>query len=335
MKKFDLLICDMTTPHPYEQQTLQTQAMGGTEASVIRVAEGLASLGAHVGVVQHNLNQILMGENAYYIPLSMLDELTTHNYVALRGTQFFDKFPKANKYSWHEDVPNNKFVSMKESFLKHNVTVIAASKWHKGAMQQLICNPNDIVNPKITYIYNPCPDEIYIPKSIDVKYDANKLVWIASPHKGLNKAVKMFERLVEVSGNQNYRLHLFNPGYCPSSEFQSKYVVNHGPVPAKTLWQHVSESLCVFYPTEFEETFGCIAAEANALHVPVLTCPIAALNETVSSQRQFVPRNDPKAVIDTVIRWNKEERPKVWGNDEFRSSNVVQSWYNLLTRKNT
>lgn len=331
MKKFDLIIVDTTCPFPYEAQTLQTKAMGGTEASVIRVSEGLGAMGATVGVVQHNLNQLVAGPHAFYLPMSMLDEIDTYNYVMLRGTQYVDRFPRAKKYSWHEDVPTGRLAAMRETFIDHNVTVIAASKWHKYAIQALICDPNKLDNPRVTHIYNPVPDTIYVPKTLDIKYDKNKLVWIASPHKGLDKAVEMFHRLIDVSDNKDFRLHIFNPGYFADREYDnSHYIVNHGAVPAQELWQHVSESLCVFYPTNFEETFGCIAAEANALHTPVLTCEIAALSETVSSQKQFVKKNDPKDAIDRVIAWHAGDRPKVWGNDDFRMSKVVQDWYSLL-----
>lgn len=336
MKKFDLLICDMTTPMPYEKQTLEVQGLGGTEASVIRVAEGLGACGAHVGVIQHNLNMPLMGEHAYYLPLSMIDEVDCHNFVSLRGTHFLDKFPKAKKYSWHEDLPGDVFKTMREAFVKHDVTVIAASDWHKGVLSKEIHFEGAKDNPPIVRIYNPIEDHLFIPRHTDVKYDRNKLCWVASPHKGLKEGVEIFNKLVEVSGNKDFRLFMFNPGYMLHDMpelYSNRYIVDIGPVPCKELWQHVSESMCLFYPTEFEETFGNIAAEANAVHTPVLTNKVAALGETVSSERQFVPPRDPDAVIERAIEWWKGDRPKVWGNDDFRMTNVVIEWVKLLSRK--
>lgn len=327
---WDLIIGDNTCPHPYELQTLSTQGLGGTEATVIRIAEGLSAMGAKVGVIQHNLDTLLMGKNAYYIPIRMLDEIKTYNYVALRGTHHFNKFPKAKKFSWHEDLPTPTTIKMRDALVDHNVTVIGASKWHKGKLTEAVCDAEKQDNPRVTYIYNPVPDHLYIPKNVDIKYDKNKLVWIASPHKGIDKALEVFSRLVDVSGNKDFRLHVFNPGYFSDKEAQYPWLINHGSVPCDRLWQHVSESLCVFYPTTFEETFGCIAAEANAVHTPVLTSEIAALAETVSSRKQFVPANDPKAVIETVMRWHSGDRPVVWGNESFRLTKVLGDWCNLL-----
>lgn len=339
MKPFDLVISDVTCPFAYETQTLKTQGLGGTEASVIRIAEGLGRLGARVAVLEHNLNDVLMGEHAYYMPIRYIDEIECHNFVSLRGTHFLDRFPKARKLSWHEDLPGDTFKTMLPAFLEHDVTVIAASNWHRETLdneliEELKRNDCDIdKRPPVVRIYNPVEDSLFVPKHIDVKYDRNKLCWVASPHKGLREAVEIFNKLVEVSGNKDFRLYTFNPGYLGyDGFFQNRYLVDVGPVPCADLWQHVSESLCTFYPTEFEETFGNIAAESNAVHTPVLTCKIAALAETVSSDKQFVPRNDPDAVIERVMQWHKGERPKVWGNEEFRTSEVLRAWVRLLSR---
>lgn len=328
---FDLLIMDTTTPNPYEQATLDLQGLGGSEASVIRIAEGLAALGAKVGVMQHNLDQLLMGPSAFYLPMKMLDDVKAHNYVAFRSNRFFDKFPKSKKFTWQQDVPGPNTWSIRDSLIDNNATTICPSEWAKTEYQRVLCDKEKEDNPRIVRIFNPLPDEICIPKSIEVKYDKNKLVWPASPHKGLKEAIELVKRLIDVSGNKDFRLHTFNPGYFKYDGPTERFVVEHGPVPCKELWQEVSESLCVFYPTKFEETFGCIAAEANAVHTPVLTHTIAALSETVSSQRQFVPRNDPKSLIDAAMNWNLGSRPKVWGQDRFRTSEVLKDWVRLLT----
>lgn len=327
---FDLIICDTTSPFPYEPQTLRTRGVGGTEASVIRVAEGLASCGLKVAVMQHGLKDILMGTNAYYIPVSMVDEVGCEYYVMLRGAQFVEKFKRAKKFSWHQDVADHRIMAMRDIFLTHDVTVIAASQWHKQEIQGLICSKDAIENPKVTYIYNPVPDSIYVPRNVEVKYYNTKLVWPASPHKGLKRAIDYVNNLVEVSGNKDFRLHVFNPGYFTEEGLHSPYLINHGPVPCHELWQHVSEALCLFYPTDFKETFGCIAAEANAVHTPVLTSELAGLMETVSSRKQYVVSSSAKNVIDTVIKWSNGERPKVWGQDRFRLTNVIKDWARLL-----
>jgi hypothetical protein len=335
-KKWDVIFIDVSTPTPYEHATLETRAIGGTEATVIRVAEALGFLGLKVAVFEHNLTMPLMGSNAYYLPITELDNADPKAVVMLRGCQFAEKFPNAVKVSLHQDDPTDErlrpmLLGMRDSFIDHNIHVIGASKWHADALKELLYDREKQDNPRIGYIYNPVPDHLYVAPSQEIKYNSDKLVWPASPHKGLNKAVELMERLVEVSGNKNLRLHTFNPGYFQDNKYDSQYVIEHGPVRPAELWQHMSESLCVFYPTSFKETFGCMAAEANAVHTPVLCHEIAALAETVCGHGQFV-KQDPKSIIDTTIRWNRGERPKIYGQERFRLSEVVPRWIKVLSR---
>lgn len=333
--QFDIVFVDTTTPRYYETRTLDIQGIGGTEASVIRIAEALGAFGAKVAVLQHNLPMVLPGEYCNYLPLSMIDDIETRHYVMLRGCQFVEKFPRAKKYSWHQDVPNQLLASMRDTFLEHDVTVIGASDWHKGELQRWLCDSEKKINPKVVRIYNPVPDNIYVPKNTEVKYNPNKLVWVASPHKGLKEALEYMRSVIAFMGNKDIRLHVFNPGYFAAEGItQPDFVINRGSVPCQELWQHMSESLCVFYPTKFEETFGCIAAEANAVHCPVLTNRVAALNETVSSDRQFIAKNDLKNLVDTVVKWHSGDRPKVWGQDRFRLTSVLEDWISLLSTGN-
>ena len=330
--KFDVLFIDVTTPRPYETATLDTEGVGGTEASLIRVAEALGSLGLKVAVVEHNLKMELLGHSVYYLPISQIDNIEADHVIMLRGVQYADLFPKAFKYSWHQDVPTHLMLKMRDMFLQHDVTVVGVSKWHKGAIQSMVCKLDELKNPNVTYIYNPVPDSLYVDKSVSVKYYPNKLVWPASPHKGLEYALELFKRLQELSKHKDWELHVFNPGYAYKELIRAPNVVVHGAVPARELWQHMSEALCVFYPTQFKETFGCIAAEANAVHCPVLTQEIAGLAETVASSNQYV-KYDPKVIIDMVEDWRGGYRPKVHGQDRFRLSEIAVRWLKLFGKR--
>lgn len=329
MTKFDVVFCDVTAPKPYELQTLAVEGLGGTEATMIRLAEGLGSLGLKVAVLEHNLEVPLTGKNAYYLPLKYIDEIKCDNYISLRGCYGVEKFANARKFSLHQDVPTGLMSQMRPKFLEHDITVVAVSKWHKHAIQDLICDPNDVVNPRVVYCYNPVPDSLFVPKDVNVNYYPDKLVWPASPHKGLDRAIGLVGRAIDVSSNNKLRLHVFNPGYFGHDVVLPHYVINHGPVPCAELWQHMSESLCVFYPTAFKETFGCIAAEANAVHTPVLTHRLAALSETVAGKRQFVDTGD-RQIIEKLLQWNQGERPEVYGQDKFRLSEVLKQWIRMF-----
>jgi glycosyltransferase involved in cell wall biosynthesis len=324
---FDVVFLDVTTPRPYFSGTLQTEPLGGSEASLIRVAEGLGQAGLKVGVFEHNLNQTLDGDFARYFPLDDIRHAKSISHlVAFRSNAGFDLFPQAKKYAWFEDEPDERYQALREQFVNVNATAIAVSEWHKKELTKQFCDAKSSKNPNIVCLSNPVPDEIYT--TLPFAYDKNKLVWLSAPHKGLLEAATLFESLKRKA--PDLRLHIFHPGYSEVEQKNIDGIVWEKPLPCAQVWQHVREALCVFYPTAFHETFGCIAAEANALGTPVATYPLAGLSETVSSATEFAPVGDNATLLQNVLRWHQGDRPIVRGQDKFKLSNVVKDWLKVL-----
>jgi glycosyltransferase involved in cell wall biosynthesis len=329
--KFDVLIQDTTTPLPYDSNTLATRALGGTEASVIRVAEAMGSLGLKVAVLQHNLAEPSLGKHCFYLPLSCIDDLDTNHFIMVRGVKNAERFPKARKYSWHHDVPDARLRAMLPTILKHDVLLVGVSRWHKYQMLEFLKDEENWHNtPRIKYIYNPVPKSIFVSRKRKLKYDPNKMVWVSSPHKGLEDAVRVFERVREVSGNSALKLHVFNPGYFATQLVNKEGVLIEGSVPCRELWQHMSESLCVFYPSRFEETFGCFAAEANALHTPVACYDVAGLAESVAVKNPMQRPGEERKFIDMVCKWAAGDRPEVYGQNRFMTAEVMAEWLKIM-----
>lgn len=327
--KFDVVILDVTTYKPYDGQVLATQPLGGTEATVVRIAEALAAYGLKVAVVEHCYETAITYNGVFYLPYAYLSQIDCYNFISLRGTHGLDLFPKAKKFSWHQDVPTQKILSMKPAFIEHNVTVVGVSKWHKAQLSNWLNDPNgdlkDIISVKTAY--NPVPNQLY---GIErPAYNKNKMLWAASPHKGLREAIPVFRRLREILG-PNLELHVFNPGYFGAELDQEPGVIQHGAVPCYQLWQEMLTSLCLFYPSTFEETFGCIAAEANALGCPVAGYRVAALNESAEAQRGLSPPNDYVDLIKKVEHWYNGYRPEIRGKEKFKTTEVVQKWLKWL-----
>lgn len=325
MYEFDLVISDITTPEPYYADSIKQRAIGGTEATVIRVAEALAAQGLRVGVLVHNLQYELSGQNAFFLPISYANQIETRNYIALRSTWGFDLFPNANKYSWHQDVPNERLLKLVPDLQKHKAPIICVSKWHMEYTENLL-RQNGVNDVDVLFRYNMCPDVIYLDKPLE--YNRNKMCWLASPHKGLDNALQLFANIKKELPEME--LYIFNPGYLHAKLLNTQGVVNLGAKPAPEIWKHVSESLCTFYPTTFLETFGCIAAESNAIRTPIITNNIGALQETVSSDIQKCNPEDFNEVKRRVLDWHANGRPDVQGQDRFKESVMVGKWIKLL-----
>lgn len=330
MKPFDVLFIDATAYKPYDSLTLDNEPLGGTEASLIRLAEAFAQLGATVGIAIHNLEEVSVGNDVYYLPLSYLEQADTDVLISLRGTVGFNLFPKALKFSWQHDLPSEALARMRDAFITSSATVVGVSNWHKRELQRVLCHPDESINPHVTYVYNPVAAP-YIHKDTEVKYDRNKLVWLSSPHKGLDKAISLFANARR--NIPSLELCVYNPGYLAAGAISCEGVRYYGACSPREIWQACSESLCVFYPCQFDETFGLVAAEANNVHCPVLTYERAGLRESVATPDQFVPINDDKAFITKLMSWYNGDRPKVYGQARFQPLEVAQDWLKLIKQK--
>lgn len=327
---FDCIFIDNTTPKPYSESTLNNSPMGGTEASIVRLAEGLGKAGLKVGVFIHNSTRIEMGTHAYYLPINELGQINkVHTVVALRGIGGISLFPASNKISWQHDIPDAR---CRQWNLK-DIKVICVSDWHKSRFQYEVCDKDRIDNPKVNFIYNIVPDDLYIPRKQYMPIDNNQLVWLSSPHKGLEEALKLFKIVKEFI--PQLTLRVFNPGYLSNEYRQQPGVIIEGAHNYKHMWSIARESLAVFYPTTFQETFGCVAAEANAQHVPVLCYRTAGIREALNhDDSQLIELGKYKDYIDRLISWHKGDRPFVHGNGLFKESEIIPKWIRLIEGKN-
>lgn len=316
---FDVLFVDAVCYKAYETVTLDQEPLGGTEATVIRVAEGLAAKGYKVGVLQHTRSQLSAGRHAFYLPWDMLPNVSAGVLVSLRGVAYLDQIPATKKISWQHDVPTHNV----QQWPTDNIVYVCVSKWHEAEFLRL--QPKAITY----YIYNPVPDNLFTANQ--TKYDKNRLMWTASPHKGLAEALDTFKELQKRMPDA--RLHVYNPGYFDTKQINQQGVILEGAQPARVVWLALMRSLCVFYPTDFKETFGLIAAEANALHTPIATMPVAALHETVSTEKQLFTTR--KELTEGVYQWYTTGRPIVEGQERFKTSRVIEQWIKLLEGMNT
>jgi len=326
--KFDVVFLDVTAPGYYDRLTLENMSMGGTEASVIRVAELLAERGIKIAIVESQCDYFepTIGQYAYFLHSNDIKDIECDHFVQIRSVQNFHLFPKAKKYVWCHDVANASTTPTYEAIVANDATVIGVSKWHEDNLRFHLKGYSNI-----TYAYNPVPTQAYL--SLDerpLKINKDLMVWMSSPHKGLNKALELLKEVQKEAPNM--QLMIFNPGYLKNYLINQKGILMQGSLPAKQMWNHVKSALCLFYPCTFTETFGCVAAEANALGVPVSTYAKGALVESVSSADQLSEDGDEKSLVQKVLHWHRGHRPTVYGQDRFAEPSVAHAWSKVLNR---
>lgn len=328
-----VLFVDPVCNKPYDPNTLANEPLGGTEATVIRIAQTLGSK-YPVRVTQHNRTRYDdFYQGAQYTQFGENGEFKPTHVIVLRAPGALyrarKQFPTSKLYLWCHDIFGGPGWAEGFKALVDTQTVpVLVSEWHKAqmydCMRQLGLN---LVIPS-RRIYNPIDDSL-VPD--DTKYDVNKLVFFSSPHKGLEHTLKIFERFQDFDELKDMKLYIANPGYFADHKTEQKNVFNLGSLSHGDVIRHVRGSLAVFHLNAvFPETFGLVHGEANAVGTPFLSSRLGAVPETADHPGELIDVQDAEAVIKRIIDW-RGGRPKVRGNPHFRLKNVVREWLEFLS----
>lgn len=320
-----MLIIDPTCPKPYSSETLATEAMGGTEATVVRLVEAMPD----TVVMQHCRTEAI---GAQYRPLNW-DYPEHAPVVVLRdpvaALEARKRFPLKPVYLWLHDLASPALGEAMPMLRNAGIEVLCVSMFHRfqvlDATRRVL---GDLMHrvPKVRVVYNPISNTLN-PDNTEV--NPNKLVFFSSPHKGLAYTLETFQ-LLRKGWNPKLELHISNPGYFPLPPIDLPGVVVHGALTHAAALHHVREAFCVYYPnTVFPETFGLVFAEANAVGTPVLTHMHGAAHEVLQNVSQFVDCRNKKELFDRFDSWASGNRPKVQANEAFRLNNVVKTWKGL------
>jgi len=360
-----LFIDPVSLVNPYDTSALSLRPLGGSEATVIRVANGLSKYNKVFVAQRLRKNDLRESESLSFISFKTLKKrlineninqvILLREFKEIRHFRFL--FPNAKFYLWLHDMIGKKVtakdkIKYQKWVIDNNCTLITVSNTHKKIFQDFFANPKI----KITYIYNPI-DENLIADSTPV--DNNKLVFFSSPHKGLNQILYFFKEAKKYL--PELKLFIANPGYFKLTKstklgfFLSKKIFNFswdgdpcvekklidqegieilGALKSSDVINHVRSALCVFYPQNiFPETFGLVFAEANAVGTPVLAHDFGSAKEILSSEEQLINSTQKMTVINKLKKWHIGERPHVFAKEDFRLSKVITVWQNLFTEK--
>lgn len=333
-----VLFVDSVCPKPYDPWVLANEPLGGTEASVIRVAEGLGNklgMGGKVIVKQHCRTQETFAPSAAnYLPFGAHRNESPTHVIVLRAPmalyQARKQFPNAKLYLWCHDIFSGPAWAEGFKALVDTQTVpIVVSEWHKGqmygAMRQLGCGHLSIPSRRI---YNPIDDAL-VPD--DTITDLSKLVFFSSPHKGLEHTLKVFEQFQNFDDLKDMKLYIANPGYFADHKTEQKNVVNLGSLSHSQVIAQVHSSLAVVHLNSvFPETMGIVHAECNAVGTPFLSSRLGATPELADHPGELIDVTNAKAVIERIRQW-RAGRPKVRANPAFRLTRVLKDWQELLS----
>ncbi|MHB8812403.1 MAG: glycosyltransferase family 4 protein [Steroidobacteraceae bacterium] len=349
-----IVFFDPTCNRPYDTETLRREAMGGTEATVVRVADALGAF-----VVQHNR----ASASGRYLP-PRRDEAIRHvivNRDSRAVPEVRELYPNARIHLWlHDRVgPRSKRarrIADDARILRDlAVRVVCVSDTHRHAVEAALRWMGVSDRVSACTIYNPVDDDLRPDGS---PIDDRKLVFLSSPNKGLKFTLDAFCAVRKAMPDM--RLVVGNPGYKRGGSAPLDGVEYLGPQPQQRMHAEVRTALCTFFPNfVIPETFGLVFAESRALGTPVLTHDCGAALEVLADAAQVLPVTAAKrayegllggwptgwrrwparaaaglGLFDTYVEriraWRAGARPLTGPDPRFRLSAVAQRWRDML-----
>jgi glycosyltransferase involved in cell wall biosynthesis len=350
-----VLFYDPVCAEPYDTRTLQERAMGGSEATLARVADALGAW-----VIQHNrtedfgrycrpqrlpgIGSVIVSRDPRVLPL-------------LRA-----QYPEARVYLWLHDriEPRSKrarTLAVVTALLgEMAVTAVCVSDSQRAGVEATLRGLGLAGRVRALTIYNPVDDAL-VPDGTPV--DERKLVFFSSPNKGLDFTLDAFSALRRRM--PDLRLIVGNPGYKAQRAAPRAGVELLGAQPQARVHAEVRGALCTFSPNfVIPETFGLVFAESHALGTPVLTHDCGAALEVVGDPQQVLPvsagcrlyeaatgwlpsgwRRAPArlaaaaglfdAYCQRIRAWRAGARPHAAPDPRFRLSAVSAQWRSLLS----
>jgi len=350
-----VLFYDPVCQQPYDTRTLHTHAMGGTEATLVRVADALGAW-----VMQHNRTE---DWERYARPRRLAGITRVVVNRDSRALPFVREcYPEARVYLWlhdrfHPHARRARWLAGTAALLREcAATVVCVSDWQRAGVEAALRSIGLAGAVTAHTIYNPVDDAL---RPDDTAVDPEKLVFFSSPNKGLNFALDAFAELRRAL--PRLRLLVGNPGYKSAPAAPRAGVEFLGALPQARMHAQVRSALCTFFPNfVIPETFGLVFAESHALGTPVLTYACGAAAEIVGDPEQLLPVSRAARCYESVVgnlparwrwgparlaaaaglfdahverirSWHGGSRPQTGPDARFRLSGVRERWLQLLS----
>lgn len=349
-----ILFYDPACREPYDSATLHERALGGTEATLVRVAD---SLGAWVA--QHNRP----AASGRYLPPAPVPGIA--HLVVARESRAIERArrlcPDARVHLWlHDQIrPGGKrgrrLAATAPLLAELRADIICVSDSQRRGVEATLRGTVAAERVSVRTVYNPIDDAL-APDGTD--FDPDKLVFFSSPNKGLHYALDAFRALRRAFPRM--QLQVGNPGYKSRREPALPGVHYLGPQPQARMHAEVRSALCTFFPNfVIPETFGLVFAESHALGTPVLTHACGAALEVLGEEREVLPVTGAMrayeavasslplawratlarpaaaaglfdAYVERIRAWREGSRPQVGPDPRFRLAEVSARWRKLL-----
>lgn len=275
--------CPPVTAYPFDEEIYKTKPLGGSETALVCMAKNLKEKTGRNVIVFNMRDEDLVAESGVeYRSNKGLNEYFSKNRPAAHiAWRHNIELTKADTYLWCHDLITPS-VESRQNFKK----IMCLTPFHKNYVMGMQACPED----KIMVTRNGItPEKFEFERPAK---NSNKLVWMSSPDRGLDRAMlvmdKVREEFPEAELHVYYGLdNLYKYGLGDLAEklklmmSERPWVKYHGFTEQNKMYRDVADAAVWVHPCNFIETFCITAIEMLALGIFPVTRRLGALADTL------------------------------------------------------
>ena len=218
-------------------------------------------------------------------------------------------------------------------YSKNSITIVAVSNFHKDNVM------SKFPNTSIYVIYNALFPELYVKHSLtNIDLNTNHIIFASSWSKGLHNIINIACEYYKV--NPSFKLLMLKPSYdtCNDDFSNVPFINVLGNIKNKAEYCKLLQSCLCVLTTSYQETFGCVFAEALHLGVPVI-----GDNSLRTGFQEIIPDKylcnfrDTQEVISKINALKERKRRQeqkdiheVSLDSKFYSKHIIEEWKNIV-----
>lgn len=277
---------------PFHGNSLAQRPLGGTETSIIRLAEAISNLGHEVIISSDIANPPLT--QPLYVPTRSLPFVGAVDIlIGIRDWRMCLYPVTAKKrFFWTGDAHDQPLtVGIGDIRVSRSIDkFLAVSQWHADSM----CETSGFPLDKTAIIRNGIQLELF---SETLQKDPKRLIYSSTPYRGLIHLIEIFKEIQK--RHPEASLHIFSGydvyqgGRDSMTSLQKEFdtikeqlvtipnVTTYGNIMQGDLAKEFLRSSILAYPNTFAETSCITAMEAQAAGCVPVTSALGALPETI------------------------------------------------------
>jgi len=275
------------TPTGFNGDTLKTQALGGSESSLVSLARNWAAMGRRVTVFC-NCDKPGIYDSVNYRPnyefFYVARDSSIKLLIALRYEEYLNCLAQVDrKVLWLQDVPQTRLYQHLKVLPEADLVFL--SQYHKDIWGKNF----DLTAHQVTLLTNGFDSSFF--KTLAPK--KRQIIYASRPNRGLSVCLEVFKKLKESYTDLELKVCTYSQEknieddneYAPYLNGDKVSGVTYlGQLNKNELALELSSSLFLLYPNTSQLETSCVTAiEAMAAGCPVITSDQGALSETVKN----------------------------------------------------